>query len=208
MRKHVLAAMLAVGVALALPLVAVGKGATSATISGPGLDEPIALEGSGEPGSGAELGAIAEQAGFFGAVFTQSPDPMLDTKPKGDLGARYTVTYVMPGPDGQEDQLVQDVYPYARPWPVTYLRPGQEYFDGMETRGGWFVASYSTLLEELVAAGLPAEEPSVTASGDSGPSRWLVAILAACAAAAGLVVTRRLTRVGQTSTETASRSAS
>ena len=55
---------------------------------------------------------------------------------------------------------------------------------------------------------VPAEEPSVTASGDSGPSRWLVAILAACAAAAGLVVTRRLTRVGQTSTETASRSAS
>jgi hypothetical protein len=135
------------------------KGPIAGSIDGPGTGGGISLGGNGEPGSGAPLGMFAQQAGFFPALFTQTPDPMLDSRPSGDLGPRYTVRYRLPGPNGREDEIRQDLYPYAKEGPVTYTAPGQRFFETQTTRGGWYQASPS-LKDMLVGAGLPATAPA------------------------------------------------
>ncbi|HEU0248881.1 MAG TPA: hypothetical protein VFR38_17525 [Gaiellaceae bacterium] len=176
-----------------VPAAAFGKGASEATIVGPGLSDPITLAGEGQPG-GEALMQIAEEAGFFPAVFTQSPDPMLDERPAGELGPRYTVTYVMPGPNDELDNLVQSFYPYASPSPVSYLEPGQRFWTTEQTRGGWFVAT-AGLKDQLVAAGLPESAPTDGAAPSDSP--WTVVgpvlVLVALAAMGGIafLMTRR-----------------
>jgi hypothetical protein len=203
-----------VALAVLLPAAALAKGASEATITGPGLDRPVTLPGEGQPG-GEQLMELAQEAGFFSAVFRQTPDPMLDSRPSGALGPQYTVRYEMPGPNNELDVLVQEVYPFAQPSPVTFTEPGQRFWTTEETRGGWFVAS-DVLRTSLVGAGIPETAPRDTDGGDSG---WpvvgvLAAVVAAIAAALALVTRwrRRRTRVRadapQTSTVTASRSAS
>lgn len=163
---------------------ALAKGASEATITGPGLGKGITLKGEGQVGGG-QLMQLAEAAGFFPAVFVTSPNPMLTVRPQGVLGPRYTISYEMPGPSGV-DELRQDLYPYAEQSPVAYTRPGQRFFGTEETVGGWYVASTS-LKDELVAVGLPETSP-VGGSGDE--IRWTewTAMSAAAAAVAALVI--------------------
>jgi hypothetical protein len=184
---------------------ALAKGASEATITGPGLDSPLTLPGEGQP-DGEALMEIAQQAGFFAAVFGQTPDAMLDSRPHGTLGPRYVVRYEMPGPNNELDELVQHVYPFARPSPVSYTNPGQRFWTTEETRGGWYVAT-DTLRTMLVAAGLPESPPSVGGDDDSGwwPAAGVVAVAAGGVLLALVVFLRRRP---QTSTVTASRSAS
>ena len=73
--------------ALALPSSAFGKGPSEASMNGPGGGGGITFTGDGESG-GTSLGNLAEQSGFYSAVFPAQPDPMLDTRPEGDLGPR------------------------------------------------------------------------------------------------------------------------
>ena len=141
---------------------ALAKGASEAMITGPGLGAGINLACEGQEGGG-KLMQIAEEAGFFPSVFATTPNPMLSKRPAGKLGPRYTITYTMPGPNGVTDQLVQDLYPYAHPTPVTYMPSGQSYFGTEKTVGGWYVAS-TMLTNELVAAGLPESAPSTGGS--------------------------------------------
>ena len=175
--------------ALAVPSIALGKGPSAASIDGPGAGGGISF--TGDEGSG-PLGDLTEQSGFFPAVFDQRPDPMVSSRPKGDLGPKYTITYTVPGPDNDVFTIHQDVYPYATPAPVTYLKPGQKIFD-METRGGWFQAD-SRLKETLVSAGLPARAPTASSEESSFPID-VVGVLAAAlllATATTLVVRRRM----------------
>ena len=87
---------------------------------------------------------------------------MLAAPPAGALGPKYTLTYTVPGPSGSEDTIVQDVYPFAEPSPLTYTRPGQPFFDTERTRGGWFVAP-AGLRDLIVDAGVPpATAPTAT----------------------------------------------
>lgn len=180
--------------ALALPAAALGKGPSDAVISGPG--------GGGGGGDITFTGCcandtptmmLAEHAGFFPAVFTQTPDPMLDARPKGDLGPKYTITYTVPGPNNETWTIKQDLYPYATSGPVTYLRPGQKIFEVPGgTRGGWFQAT-PQLKETLVAAGLPPSAPTASAERSSVPTLTLsafIVLLFMCVAA--FVVRRRL----------------
>jgi hypothetical protein len=184
--RRVVISVFAVALAAALiPAAALAKGASEATIVGPGLSSPIELGGSGEPGSGGQLGNIAMSAGFFPAVFAQTPDPMVDERPAGSLGPKYTVTYVMPGPDNQQSKLVQDIYPYAQPDPVTYTAPGQRFWTTEQTRGGWYVATFEPLKEQLVAAGLPATPPAVGGGGGDGFPWVVLGGIAALAALMG-----------------------
>ena len=155
--------------ALLLPTPALAKGASEAEITGPGLSGPISLAGEGQAG-GEQLMQIAEAAGFFPATFGQIPDPMLDEKPAGALGPRYRITYVMPGPNNELDDIRQDLYPYARPAPASYTRPGQPFFGTERTRGGWYVAA-TPFKDALVAAGLPRNAPT---GGDGSPIPWAV----------------------------------
>jgi hypothetical protein len=147
--------------ALALPATALAKGPSSARIDGPGLGKAITITGPEQEGS--PLMDFAEQTGFFPAAFGQEPDPMLPERPNGNLGPKYSIDYKVPGPEGKSFEINQDLYPYAKPYALTYTASGQAIFD-MTTKGGWY---QSPLLKQtLVSAGLPAE-PKSTASSTS-----------------------------------------
>jgi hypothetical protein len=177
---------LALGLLTVLSLVVCGnalaKGPLEAEITGPGLGTPITLGSSGgmTESPSDPLMELAEAAGFFPAVFERTPDPMLDERPSGVLGPRYEITYLVPRPQGGEDVIVQDLYPYAKPSAATYTEPGQTIFGTEQARGGWFVgpsAAPRPLAAMLVDLGLPAAPP--TAGGDSGTPWTLVSALAA-----------------------------
>jgi hypothetical protein len=165
MRRLVL--LTSVVAALGVATTAQAKGPVAATIDGPGTGGGISIGGNGEPGSRAPLGNLSDQAGLFAAAFGQTPDPMLADRPKGDLGPRYTISYRLPGPNGEDATIRQDAYPYAQGGPVTYTAPGQRFFGTESTRGGWYRAS-SELKTTLVRAGLPASPPSSGESGGDG----------------------------------------
>ncbi len=157
MRKVLL--VLLAAVAVAFPASAYAKGASDASIEGPGLGKTVKISGNGES-SGDRLGNLGQSAGFFPAVYGQSPDPMTDARPAGRLGPRYRIVWTVPGPNG-ESKITQDAYPYAQPQPVTYMKPGQVFWDGQHTRGGWYVGD-AQLRASLIAVGVPSSAPSAS----------------------------------------------
>ena len=152
MRRQFVATVV-LGVALVGASVAAAKGPESASVSGPGLDRSLAVVGQSEMGVGTPLGTLVDSGGFFAQMYGQVPDPTLRTRPAGRLGAHYRVTYVVPGPNGVRSRVVQDVYPFAKPVPLTYMRPGQRFWGDQRSRGGWFRSSVE-LRRVLVQAGL------------------------------------------------------
>ena len=152
-------ALAAVAAALLVPAAALAKGPSQATISGPGLGN---VKFSGGEVEGSPLMQFAEHTGFFPAVFTQQPDPMLSGRPHVALGPKYTIRYVVPGPNGGTFRLTQDAYPYAAGGSVTYMKPGQRVF-AFTTRGGWY--RDPALKQTLVERGLPARAPKASSSG-------------------------------------------
>jgi hypothetical protein len=174
-RRILVLAALAATLTLLVPTAASAKGASAATIdgSGPGgpgngPNGPIVLRGDGEPGSGTDLGTLADLSGLFPAMFGQSPDPMLEASPTNRLGPRYTITWTIPDGTGTAKKVRQAVYPYAAGGPVTYTKPGQPVFD-QNTRGGWYKAS-DALREHLISLGLPNKAPVAGASDSSAGS--------------------------------------
>src|SRR6266581_5389580 len=189
-RRILVTASIAV-LGLAFAATAAAKGPSAAKIEGPGLASPLVLEGDGE-GPGSPLGDFTQQAGFFPAMFGQSPDPMLRVRPTTDLGPRYRVTYTVPGPDNTADTISQDLYPYSRRGPLTFMQAGQLFFGREHTQGGWYRAD-PTLKALLVEEGLPAHAPAVTprASRAGFPSRAVaigsgVAVVLAAIAASSI----------------------
>jgi hypothetical protein len=169
MRRLLVLATFAVLAALAATAPAAAKGPSTASITGPGLDHALPVKGEGESGIGTPLGSLVELGGFFPQVFAQIPDSTTGPQPTANLGPRYEVVYRVPGPSGTST-IVQDVYPYATPSPVTYVRPGQRFWTGNRTHGGWFVSS-DELRTALVKAGLP-ESPPASTGGESFPWGW------------------------------------
>jgi hypothetical protein len=151
MRRSLLLACVAF--TLVLPATASAKGASEATIDGPGIDA-LTL-GKGEE----NLMYLAESAGFFPSLFGQSPDPMLSKKPSGRLGPEYTITWIVPGPE-KVHRIRQYVYPYAAGGPVTYMPSGQPVYNE-RSRGGWYRASVG-LRDQLISAGLPGRAPKAS----------------------------------------------
>ena len=162
------------------PQAATAKGPSEAKITGAAIGSGITLKGGGESG-GTPLGDLAAASGFFPAVFDTAPDPMRDVPPKGRLGPRYRVTYTVPGPNGVST-IRQDVYPYAEPFPVAYTKPGQTFWDGHKTHGGWYWGATGELKATLVGVGLPRNAPAVASRG--GNVSWMVALLVVVALAA------------------------
>jgi len=175
------------------------KGASEATIRGPGLEEPLTFSGYGE--SANDVNLLAERSGFFPAMFGQIPDPMEDNRPQKNLGLRYTIRYTVPNPAGGADEVVQYIFPYAEGGAVTYTPPGQPFMEGegvdgerLRTKGGWY-QGLSPLKSTLVDAGLPPKAPEVSSRTDAGtpvqsaPSLSLtIAVLSVLAVLAGLVL--------------------
>jgi len=177
--------LLTVIAALVLSSAAVAKEPTGATIEGPGLGGPLTIRGSADDGDGSALDRMVVAGGVGAAMFGHRiPDPMSRTQPPGELGPRYSVMYVVGGPDGTDYELAGEIYPYAKPRPLTYMEPGQPFFETFTTYGGWFVGG-PKLKRALLDAGLPAQAPS---EGD-GPTLdpWLTALIAA-AVVAGLAL--------------------
>lgn len=189
MKRCALAVLATALAAVLVPAVALAKGPIEATVSGPGLGSPIQFgdwENWGEEDAMAAhqpVMELAEGAGFFPAAFGPEQSPMLDLKPKGDLGPRYLIEYRVPGPNNDEFRITQDLYPYAKPHPVTYMAPRQPLFHGDGTSGGWYVAatpSRPALMPVLTDAGLPESPPT---AGDGSKFPWTTAGTVAGAAA-------------------------
>ena len=176
---------IALGASLALPALAAAKGPSAATITGPGISGAKQLKGYSEGGPDSPLGALTMDGGFFAQAFAEVPDPTRSSRPPGTLGLRYSITYVVPGPNGGHSTLRQDFYPYARPAPLTYMKAGQTFWAGARTHGGWFVAARS-LPRKL---GLSTRPPT---AGGTHLLRWLGlgAGVFVLVAALGLLVAR------------------
>ena len=167
----------ALGLLVAVALPAAAKGPTTASIEGPGGGS--ASFGGGGEGPGTPLGDLVDRSGFFPAVWSQTPDPMLrDTPADTELGPRWTVTWEMPSEDGVV-QIVQELYPLATPQPLAYVAPGQDLgAAGMTTPGGWYLAS-ATLGESLTELGLDLDERAPSQLPAAAP--WTLGGLAALA---------------------------
>jgi len=172
MRRLIMLAALATLATLAATAPAAAKGPSTASITGPGLDHGLPIKGEGESGPGTPLGSLVQFGGFFAQVFDQIPDPTTRAQPTADLGPRYQVVYRVPGPTGTST-IVQDVYPFAQPSPLTYTRPGQPFFDRERTRGGWFVAT-AGLRNVLVHEGLPPAKAPAAVGDDTLLWPWLL----------------------------------
>ncbi len=180
------ATMAALTAALVLPATAEAKGPSVARITGPGLTAPVTISGDGEGGNATNLGLLVDQTGFFPQTFGQSPDPLLREQPAGrQLGARYTVTYTVPGPT--TSTLRQELYPYAAGTVISYMEPGQAIWD-MRTHGGWYRgdALSSELRAMLMNVGLPKTPPAALRSRNTSHVREA---RIAVGAGAGLVLT-------------------
>ncbi len=147
--------LLTAALALVLPASAAAKGPSEAQIAGPGLDSPLKITGVGEGDTSTALGVLVSDGGFFSQTFGGSPSRLLRAEPT-DLGARYLVTYTVPGP--VLATLEQELYPYAAGGPVTFMRPGQAFWGDQRTVGGWYRGT-PDLKAMLIKAGLPKSEP-------------------------------------------------
>jgi hypothetical protein len=188
-----LAALVTVACGLTLVATASAKGPSAATIDGPGIGGGMTFGGHDEP-SGRALSTFAQQGGFYAASFAQTPDPMLDKRPAGNLGPRYAVTFRVPGPNGT-DLVRQDLYPYATNGPVTFTQPKQRFFGTRLTPGGWYQAT-PQLKELLVARGLPENPPAARGNGASAEFKGLwtalgIAFVVGLGALATLLIRRR-----------------
>jgi len=174
--------------AFALPATALAKGPDYALLSGPGINGSIRIDGDGENGMDTPLGALATYGGFATQVFGHHPnDPTTPVRPAGKLGPRYRVVYSVPAPNGRWS-IAADLYPFAIPRAVTYMKPGQPFYT-MHTHGGWYVARPG-LRRTLEDAGLPGASRS---GGSTHTWRWLGIGAGALAvlAAAVLLLRRR-----------------
>ena len=161
MRSRLLVAgLVAVSVAL-VASDAWAKGAQRATVRGPGLEHPVALDGQA-------VQPLIEAAGLYQSVFHQSPPPgepgipVTAKRPPGKLGPRYVATYGWLVAQDRTKPVRQLLYPFAAGGALTYTPPRQRVFnDGQPFDGGWYRAgpALTTLLTSLGA-----RVPSTTAS--------------------------------------------
>ncbi len=184
--------LLVLALAAVLSPAALAKGPSQAAISGPGLARTLSFKGNGEH-EGTALYDLAQDAGFFPAVFGQSPDPMLHGRLSGTLGPKYTIHYVVPAGEGTKYRVVQDLYPYAHGGPVTHMKAGQLIF-GERSQGGWYRGDPG-LKALLVRHGLPRTASRLTATpaggNDTAVMLGIGAPLAVLLAGAAVFVARR-----------------
>jgi hypothetical protein len=161
--------VICVAAALWTPLPAIAKGPSLGVITGPGLAYPIRLREPGARTIGLDLAKVVTQSGFSVGMWGGDRD-RLAHRPAGDLGPRYTITYNMTLSDRLTGTIVQYVFPYAEPLPITYMPAKQKYWGGQETVGAWYTARIG-LRQTLIGLGLPTSGSSQPAAGsDAGTS--------------------------------------
>ena len=149
-----LAAGAAIAVTVALATPALAKGTTQASITGPGLANPVTVSvaagSEALPGQGDALSSLADQTGLFTVLFgpgigdvrmPDMPSPLRPPPAAATLGPQYTVTYTVPGiitaPGQASEEIRQYLYPRAAGGPVIYTLPGQQGFGQPLQATGW-----------------------------------------------------------------------
>jgi hypothetical protein len=188
-RDHRRQAIVAVGVFVGLIVFgpsALAKGPSQAVIEGPGLASPVALREKGSRGIGPVLSTMVEASGFLSGLF--GDDEMRARRPDGELGPRYRVSYTVDGL-GRRSVITQYVFPFAAAGPVTYMPPGQRYWRGNATGGGWYTGGFelSRVLNYL-GVQLPSAPKPVRSAGAEGTHGMPAAIAVGVALAAGTAI--------------------
>jgi hypothetical protein len=151
--------------ALALSVVApaLAKGASEIVIQGPGLVHPITVKPGDSPSSDQLMPLMIDSRFFLGLCHGRCESrSRLAHRPSRGLGPRYTLTYTM-NLEVTPHEVVQYVFPYAQPKPVTYMPARQTFLRHRKTGGGWFVAPLR-LERELINLGIPATAAEATAT--------------------------------------------
>jgi len=146
-----LSVLTALFVTIALAGPAWAKGPETATLAGPGLDQPIDVFSSTEENRSSYLViALTDLTSLWEPANVE----LTSEAPTEHLGERYTLTWQMYGPsdaDPADYTVRQDLYPNARfGGPVVHLHPSSY----LDTEGGWFQAA-EALRETLAALGVP-----------------------------------------------------
>ena len=211
-RRFIVLTLFSAGTALAVTATvatpALAKGATQASITGPGLTRPLTVSAQGEalPGEGDTLSSLAVQTGLFTVLFgsdgstPDEPSPLPTPPAAASLGPKYTITYtvpgVTPGPGQANGQIRQNLYPRAAGGPVIYTPPGQQGF-GQPLQASRWLRGTPRLTVTLTRLGVPAgaslpstprpatPAPSTapTSAGVTAPA-WLIATIVSAVAAA------------------------
>lgn len=173
--------VLGLGVTVATPLPALAKGATSVTVSGPGVvDRSLDYTRAGRD---VDLSTLAEASGIYG-IFG---DGMYVERPgltAAELGPRYVLTWY----EGDAVMAVSHVYPFAEGGAWASVPPGQRLF-GHRMDAGWWQGG-PALQRAMVRLGAvepayhgidqldqtePAEPAAVGDPSPDGSTAWAVA---------------------------------
>jgi hypothetical protein len=138
MKLRILLVTVIVGAAALVPGVAWAKGAKSATITGPGLEQPVHV-GHDPRTAPVTVSWLSRVTGLYFTAFRATPSPT-QKRPDGKLGPRYRAEFEMYAAADKTVTFRQDLYPFAAVGFVTYTRPGQAIF-GSSAPGGWYVTS-------------------------------------------------------------------
>lgn len=144
-------------IVVAIGGIALAKGPESATITGPGIDEPLEIELI-ETANPDLVRRLMEQTGLWFATGDSSRIP---AEPAGDLGPAYTLTWINSGPpaDPVEERTIRQIlYLHAESGPVIET-PSQIGLEGWGPEViGWFIAP-DGLADTLTAMGVPTLAP-------------------------------------------------
>ena len=161
--RILIAAAVGITVFFASGGLAVAKGPSSATVSGPGIDQPIELLDAAKLRNaeyGASLTRLMRQTGLWYA--SGGPNPA--AVPPGKLGPAYTLTWVNSGPPGESvasRTITQRLYLDASGGPLIHTPEALEGW-GPGTVG-WFAADVS-LRDTLTELGVPVQSSVPAAS--------------------------------------------
>lgn len=144
---------LAVPVAVAAP--AFAKGATSVTVTGPGIKQ-LTVDHWTRPRDDVDLGTLSEVSGIYGIFgdgdFTDAPGLT-----GAELGPRYILTWYQ----ASDVMAVSHVYPFAEGGAWAYV-PHEQRSWGTQLKGGWWhggAALEGAMARLGVAAPVAADTP-------------------------------------------------
>lgn len=134
MRRRIMSIAGLVVAFLLIAPAAYAKGPAGATIEGDSMKGAVVVLERGELGQGTAMSRLVEAVGFFELTFGKSPSVHSDQPTKALGKERLVITWDMTG----GDSIVQEIYTHAAGGPVTYVAPGQEFWeDPWATVGGW-----------------------------------------------------------------------
>lgn len=183
-RGSVVASIVTLLVGLGLAVPALAKGPESATLTGPGVGEPIEFF---DQRPAKDVQSPPSRILDLTHLWRGGPPPM--ASPPGDLGEAYTITWVNMGPPStsvEERTIVQHIYLDAEGGPLIHTpdQPGLESWGGNVE--GWFEAPQvlEEVIEDIVATASESEETAIHA--------WLLPAIALGAVAGLTAVGHRL----------------